>query len=101
MHSCIIVHIYDCNLQESEGDQEHEQYKLLSDKINWFFTNLLIFGYVEDVSTGESFRMPCDSQWCVYVEVSKTHVHMIIYGTSTACVSTISIRSSFLGVFPY
>ena len=35
----------------------------------WFFFDLLIFGYVEDLETGVAFRLPGGLQWRLFVEV--------------------------------
>ena len=40
-------------------------------EIGWFFFDLLILGYVQDVATGESFHLPFDLGWNIYVEVSE------------------------------
>ena len=65
MYHNVFVSIF----QKSESAHEKKQYDSIADEISWFFTNLFIFGYVEDASTGVSFRLPSDSEWTVYVEV--------------------------------
>ena len=52
---------------ENEDDKRECQ-KLYSD-ISWFFFFLFILGYVEDFSSGLSFRLPGGLQWSVFVEV--------------------------------
>ena len=42
----------------------------LVDTLNWFFFELFVFNYVEDVQTGLSYRLPLDQSLSVYVEVS-------------------------------
>ena len=41
----------------------------LVETIGWFFFNLLVLGYVEDPSTGASFRFPGGQKWAIYIEV--------------------------------
>ena len=49
--------------------EEKVQYNQLMDVVNWFFFDLLILGYVEDPTSGESFRLPGGLAWAVFVEV--------------------------------
>lgn len=42
---------------------------MLFSEIHWFFFFLFVVGYIEDQSTGLSFRLPGGLQWSVYVEV--------------------------------
>lgn len=37
--------------------------------VNWFFFDLLILGYVEDPTSGESFRLPGGLSWGIFIEV--------------------------------
>ena len=39
------------------------------EEIGWFLFDLLILGYVEDPSTGLSFRMPGGLKWAFFIEV--------------------------------
>lgn len=41
----------------------------ISDKIGWFFFDLLLLGYVEDPPTGLSFSFSLDTSWNLYIEV--------------------------------
>lgn len=38
-------------------------------EVGWFLFKLLIFGYVEDNKTGQSFQLPSGAKWSLYVEV--------------------------------
>ena len=55
--------------QNSEnGTKDADGYQVMMERINWFFFDLFILGYVEDVNSGESFHFtPC--KWSIYVEV--------------------------------
>lgn len=37
--------------------------------VNWFFFDLLILGYVEDPTSGESFRLPGGLSSAIFIEV--------------------------------
>ena len=37
--------------------------------VNWFLFELLVLGYVEDPTSGASFRLPGGLVWAVYIEV--------------------------------
>ena len=39
------------------------------DTVNWFLFELLVLGYVEDPTSGASFRLPGGLCWAVYIEV--------------------------------
>ena len=41
----------------------------LMETIERFFFNFLVLGYVEDPSTGASFRFPGGQKWAIYIEV--------------------------------
>ncbi len=56
-------------LQDKADESEQMKYSKLSHKLTLFFFDLLILGYVEDISTGWSFRIP-SKQWKIFVEVS-------------------------------
>ena len=56
------------------GNLEHINYKKLMDTVAWFFFDLLVLGYVEDLDTGLSFRIPGGLDWAVYIEVSCFHL---------------------------
>ena len=49
---------------------EQERYKRWIDKVGWFFFQLLVTGYVEDIESGECFQLPVGLKWKIYVEVS-------------------------------
>ena len=55
--------------QEIHDETEREKAKKLMETIGWFFYHLLVLGYVEDPSTGASFRFPGGQEWAIYVEV--------------------------------
>ena len=55
--------------QDSVAESERSRYRELMDVIGWFFFDLLVLGYVEDLDTGLSFRIPGGLQWAVYIEV--------------------------------
>lgn len=55
-------------------ESERSLYCKLMDVIGWFFFDLFLLGYVEDASTGLSFRLPGGLEWAVYIEVSHTHM---------------------------
>ena len=59
-----------CHLQESVDKSEGERYHQLMETIGWFFFDLLILGYVEDLATGKSFRIPGGLKWAIYIEVN-------------------------------
>ena len=46
------------------------RYHDLMEVIGWFFFDLLILGYVEDPTTGRSFRIPGSLAWAIFIEVS-------------------------------
>ena len=50
-----------------KSERVHHQH--LMEVIGWFLFELLMLGYVEDSSTGLSFRIPGGLGWAVYVEV--------------------------------
>ena len=53
-----------------EQDKKESLYpQELMETIGWFFFNLLVLGYVEDPSTGASFRFPGGQEWAIYIEV--------------------------------
>ena len=56
-------------LQESESEGDKKHFKQLSSEISWFFFCLFVVEYVEDASSGLSFRLPKGLLWSVYVEV--------------------------------
>ena len=47
--------------------------------IGWFFFDLLILGYVEDPTTGISFRIPGGLEWAIYIEVTSLLGCVIMY----------------------
>ena len=49
---------------------EQVNYQSLKDIIAWFFFDLLVLGYVEDLESGLSYRIPGGLEWAVYIEVS-------------------------------
>lgn len=44
-------------------------YYQLMKSVSWFFFDLFLLGYVEDQSTGLSFRLPGGLEWAIYIEV--------------------------------
>ena len=56
-------------VQDSCQQKEKDQYKELMDTVNWFLFELLVLGYVEDPTSGASFRLPGGLCWAVYIEV--------------------------------
>ena len=52
-----------------QDEQEKENINKLIIKIGWFFYHLLVLGYVEDPSTGTSFRFPGEQCWSIFIEV--------------------------------
>ena len=49
---------------------EQVNYQNLKDIIAWFFFDLLVLGYVEDLESGLSYRIPGGLEWAVYIEVT-------------------------------
>ena len=62
------MHLISC-FQDSVDEKEQKHYNELIEVIGWFFFDLLILGYVEDIDTGLSFRIPGGLAWSIYVEV--------------------------------
>lgn len=56
-------------LKDTATESEKCCYQELMKVIGWFFFDLLILGYVEDKSTGLTFRLPRGLDWAIYVEV--------------------------------
>ena len=53
-----------------EQDKKESLYpQEFMETIGWFFFNLLVLGYVEDPSTGTSFRFPGGQEWAIYIEI--------------------------------
>ena len=50
-------------------ESERVRHWQLMEVIGWFFYDLLMLGYVEDSDTGQSFRIPGERAWAIYVEV--------------------------------
>ena len=70
----VLYHVYGISKEmatESEKDHHQELMKVIS----WFFFDLLLLGYVEDKSTGLSFRLPRGLEWAIYVEVYCKYIH--------------------------
>ena len=61
------VHFF---LQECFAQSDRSFCPDLVDTLNWFFFELFIFNYVEDIQTGLSFHLPLDQSLSVFVEVS-------------------------------
>ena len=61
-------------LQNSCQQKEKDQYKELMDTVNWFLFELLVLGYVEDPTSGASFRLPGGLCWAVYIEVREYYI---------------------------
>ena len=57
------------SMQDFENENDKREFQKLYSDINWFFFSLFIVGYVEDFSSGLSFRLPGGLQWSVFVEV--------------------------------
>ena len=55
-------------LQQDAARMQEESRQLVTE-IHWFFFSLFIIGYIEDQSTGLSFRLPGGQQWSLFVEV--------------------------------
>ena len=53
-----------------QNDEEKSKHKLLLETIGWFFFDLLLLGYVEDVVTGKSFYLPGGLSWTIFIEVT-------------------------------
>ena len=71
--SCLLSDFFSFfSLEDIVGVHENEktQYNKLMEVVNWFFFDLLVLGYVEDTTSGESFRLPGGLAWAVFVEVS-------------------------------
>ena len=56
--------------QDANEDEVQRFCRSLADKINWFFFDYFLLGYVEDYNTGLSLRFPNDVSRSVYVEVN-------------------------------
>eukprot|EP00118_Oscarella_pearsei_P023946 m.294339 g.294339 ORF g.294339 m.294339 type:complete len:5643 (+) comp40744_c0_seq7:98-17026(+) len=50
------------------------QYRSLMAEVFWFLFSLIGMGFVEDVETGESFRLSASLQWHIFVEVPSSPV---------------------------
>ena len=48
---------------------ERTRFNQLMDEIGWFFFRMVLLGYVEDKTTGESFHFPPGPGWKLYIEV--------------------------------
>lgn len=57
------------NKDAGRQEEENRQFWILFSEIHWFFFFLFVVGYIEDQSTGLSFRLPGGLQWSIYVEV--------------------------------
>lgn len=69
---CAVFFNFTMSPYEGEGGQdesERRHFEVLRETISWFFFDLLILGYVEDPSTGTSFRIPGGLEWAIYIEV--------------------------------
>ncbi len=66
---CALFFNFTINPHFEEGGEEKRKIEELLDTIGWFFYHLLILGYVEDPSTGASYRLPGGQDWAVYIEV--------------------------------
>ena len=64
-------------LQGKTREKENTKFNHLMNEVGWFLFKLLILGYVEDNQTGQSFQLPSNSKWSLYVEVC-----IILQGTS-------------------
>lgn len=67
------------HFQNSAHQGEFEDYKKLIDRVNWFFFELFLLGYVEDHDTGESFHAPEDLGWKFYIEVRLKTVKVLCF----------------------
>ena len=91
MASCLCVNV-DVKLlylflQISRASEELIKYKKLMNALAWFFFRLLVFEYIEDSTTGMSFRLPGGQQWKIFIEVLvKLAIACFIYTSSIMCV---------------
>ena len=57
--------------------------------VNWFLFELLVLGYVEDPTSGASFRLPGGLVWAVYIEVSRRDIggsqYLNLLGSPVLC----------------
>lgn len=80
----LINHFHPCShytfLKSPEDEDKqsgmHIPYCRLMEVIGWFFFDLLILGYVEDMDTGLSFHLLGGPGWHVYVEVPSRDINM-------------------------
>jgi hypothetical protein len=49
--------------------EEQEEFDHWVEQTSWFFFQLLVMGYVEDIESGESFHLPTGLGWKIFVEV--------------------------------
>ena len=70
-NDCAVFFNFTLMMYQGAGQDEKEllYLKELMDTIGWFFFNFLVLGYVEDPSTGASFRLPGGQEWAIYIEV--------------------------------
>ena len=45
-------------------------------EVQWFLLDLFFLGYVEDPSSGLSFKMPSELNWACYFEVRTSQLHV-------------------------
>ena len=54
--------------KESSGEDQ-QLYQSIMAEVHWFLLDLFFLGYVEDPSSGLSFRIPSQLNWECYFEV--------------------------------
>ncbi len=57
------------HIDETQAKDERDRIAQLTDTIGWFFYHFLVLGYIEDPTTGTSYRFPGGQEWAVYIEV--------------------------------
>lgn len=58
-----------CIVQEESSEVDKQLYQSIMAEVQWFLLDLFFLGYVEDPSSGLSFKMPSELNWECYFEV--------------------------------
>ena len=51
------------------SEEDRQLYHSVMSEVQWFLLDLFFLGYVEDPSSGLSFKMPSELHWSCYFEV--------------------------------
>ena len=72
-----------------EMEEDLRRYQALMARVHWFFSNLLVFGYVHDSVGHRFFHLPANAKWSFYVEVGLSETK----GT-VVCIFFVSVKAS-------